>query len=163
VVPTGPARSDTAAAAFADRMAMTFADLGFPRMAARVLFTLLVREDDQGMTAAELADSLGVSPAAISGAVRYLGQFDLVAKSAVRGSRSVRYRLPPDAWYAAAASESRRYPMLVAMAEEGVTAAGGDATTAGRRVAEMRDFFAFVATEMDGVLARWKERTRDSG
>jgi DNA-binding MarR family transcriptional regulator len=163
VVRTGSAGSDTAATAFADRMAMTFADLGFPRMAARVLFTLLVREDDEGMTATELADAIGASPAAISGAVRYLSQFDLVAKRAVRGSRSVRYRLPPDAWYAAAASESRRYPMLVAMADEGVIAAGGDSTTAGRRVAEMRDFFAFVATEMDGVLARWKARPRDSG
>jgi hypothetical protein len=27
----------------------------------------------------------------------------------------------------------------------------------------MRDFFAFVATELDGVLARWKDRSRDSG
>ncbi len=39
---------------------MAFADLGFPRMAARVLFTLLVRDHDEGMTAAELAE--GASP-----------------------------------------------------------------------------------------------------
>jgi hypothetical protein len=52
--------------------------------------------------------------------------------------------------------------MLVAMAEDDVTAAGGNSTTAGRRIAEMRDFFAFVATEMDGVLARWKARSRGS-
>ena len=42
-----------------------------PRLASRV-FARLLADDDGRMTAAELTESLDVSPAAISGAVRYL-------------------------------------------------------------------------------------------
>ena len=48
---------------------MIFTDWGFPRMPSRVLITLMAA-DEEALTAAELAGRLGVSPAAISGAVR---------------------------------------------------------------------------------------------
>ena len=57
--------------AFVEHLALVFTDWGFPRMPSRVLITLMAA-DEEALTAAELAERLDVSPAAISGAVRYL-------------------------------------------------------------------------------------------
>jgi hypothetical protein len=57
--------------------------LHMPRMPARVFAAVLVAEDGR-RTAAELADQLGVSPAAISGAVPILPGDDRPGRSAAR-------------------------------------------------------------------------------
>ena len=44
---------------------------------------------------------------------------------------------------------------VVAVSGEGVAALGAD-SAAGRRIARMRDFFAFVQTELGDLLAKWK-------
>ena len=61
------------------------------------------------MTAAELAEALQASPAAVSGAVRYLVQTDLVERAREPGSRRDVYRLGDDPWYEAI---YRREPLL---------------------------------------------------
>ena len=53
-------------------------------MPARVFAALLIAPDAR-LTAAELAERLQVSPAAISGAVRYLVQVRMVASGAGTG------------------------------------------------------------------------------
>ncbi|HEX7535572.1 MAG TPA: helix-turn-helix domain-containing protein [Dermatophilaceae bacterium] len=47
--------------------------MGFARMPARVLMLLMATEEP-GLTAADLAAGLQVSPAAVSNVVRYLGE-----------------------------------------------------------------------------------------
>ena len=49
------------------------ADAGIARLPARVYAALLTTEDGR-LTASQLASLLGVSPAGVSGAVRYLTQ-----------------------------------------------------------------------------------------
>ena len=44
---------------------------------------------------------------------------------------------------------------VVAVSDDGVAALGTD-TEAGRRIARMRDFFAFVQTELGDLLAKWR-------
>ncbi|TDD15507.1 MarR family transcriptional regulator [Nonomuraea diastatica] len=58
------------------------ADWGFPRISARVLLTMMSADEDS-LTAGELGDRLGVSPSAISGAVRYLMQVGLLERRPV--------------------------------------------------------------------------------
>src|SRR5215211_9163882 len=58
-------RDEEAVMRFVERFALTFSEAGVPRMAARVFVALLV-SDDGRRTAAELAEMLRVSPAAIS-------------------------------------------------------------------------------------------------
>jgi DNA-binding transcriptional regulator GbsR (MarR family) len=79
-------RDDEAVAQFVEHAARVFADWGFPRMAARVLFVMMTA-NEPGLTAADLAERLGVSPAAISGAVTYLIQLGLLERVPVPGSR----------------------------------------------------------------------------
>jgi DNA-binding transcriptional regulator GbsR (MarR family) len=94
-------RDEERVRAFVEQLALTFTDWGFPRMPSRVLVTLMSADED-ALTAAELAERLDVSPAAISGAVRYLIHVGLLQRVPTPGSRRDRYRLPLDPWYESA-------------------------------------------------------------
>jgi hypothetical protein len=148
-------RDEAAVRRFVEHLAMTLADWGFPRMPARVLVTLMSADED-GLTAAELAERLGASPAAISGAVRYLLHIGILAREPVPGSRRDRYRLPDDPWYEASTAKGPLFRTVADLADDGVAALGGPATPSGARVAEMRDFFLFVQAELGGLLQKWE-------
>jgi DNA-binding transcriptional regulator GbsR (MarR family) len=160
--PASPAgRDEDAVRRFVEQTAMQFADWGFPRMAGRVLFALMTA-DEPGLSAAELGTRLDASAAAISGAVRYLGQLRLVVREAVPGSRRDLYRLADDAWYTAAMTELSLYQSIISASEDVLAALGGAESPSRARVAEMRDFFAFFQQEMGGLLAKW-ESVRPTG
>jgi DNA-binding transcriptional regulator GbsR (MarR family) len=151
-------RDEEAVRRFVEHMAMLWADLGFPKMPARVLMAMMAA-DEESLTASELGERLDVSAAAISGAVRYLIQIGMLQRHPSPGSRHNSYSLPADAWYEASLAKGAQYKQIADIAGDGVTALG-DAPSAAR-VAEMRDFFEFMQVEMVGVLAKWKEsRTR---
>ena len=149
------ARDEEAVRRFVEHMALTFGDWGFPRMPARVLFAIMSAEED-ALTAGELGERLAVSPAAISGALRYLMQIGIVVREPAPGSRRDVYRLPHGAWYEASAAKSGLFKTIADLSAEGVRALGGPGTRAGGRVAQMRDFFAFMTSEMETVLADWR-------
>ena len=148
-------RDEVAVRRFVEHMAMALANYGFPRMPARVLMTLMGADED-GLTATELSRRLEVSPAAISGAVRYLLLLGVIVREPVPGSRRDRYVLPDDTWYQAGVVKAGWLKVLADLAGEGVEALGGRATPSGRRVAEMRDFFLFVQSDMPALLDRWE-------
>ncbi|MGC4745248.1 GbsR/MarR family transcriptional regulator [Micromonospora sp. DT201] len=145
---------------FVERMALAFAEVGSPRMAARVLFTVMSSDDP--VTAAEIGERLGVSAAAVSGAVRYLTQFNMLIREPVPRSRRDRYRMPDNPWYEATITKTGIYKTFIDVAEAGVTALGAE-TQAGERVAEMRDFFLFVQEEIDSLGERWRARRAATG
>ncbi|NUR73971.1 MAG: MarR family transcriptional regulator [Hamadaea sp.] len=155
-----PERDEDGVRRFVEHTAMTFANYGMPRMAARVLMLLMAAEEST-LTAAEIADGLAISPAAVSGSVRYLQQLGLVVKEPVPGSRRDVYRLPDDAWYQGAMVKGGIFAVVGKLAAEGVEAAGGRGTVAGGRIAEMADFYAFIQDEMAGLMERWEARRAD--
>ena len=73
------ARDPAAVSHFVERFAAVLTDTGLPRMPAR-LFAALLASDSGTMTAPELGGLLRISPGAISGAVRYLTQVNLVSR-----------------------------------------------------------------------------------
>src|SRR3954467_5891781 len=93
---------------FIEQLAGVFMLTGFPRMPARV-FSALLATDSGAMTTAEIVDVLEVSPAAISGAVRYLIEQNLARREWQPGSRREVYRLHDDVWYEAVA---KREPLI---------------------------------------------------
>ncbi|MFC0532248.1 GbsR/MarR family transcriptional regulator [Phytohabitans kaempferiae] len=155
-------RDEQVVSRFVEHFAMTMNDLGFPRMPARVLGALTVA-DEPGLTAGEIGERLGVSPAAISGAVRYLVQVGLVAREPVPGSRSDRYRLPNQAWYLASQQKGGTYKRIAEVVQEGVDAVGDDASPSGQRLVEMRDFFLFMQDAVGELLAKWDEARQERG
>ncbi|MFG1657611.1 GbsR/MarR family transcriptional regulator [Micromonospora chersina] len=156
-----PHRNEEEVHLFVERMAMAFAEVGFPRMAGRVLFTVM--SADEPLTAAEIGERLGVSAAAVSGAVRYLTQFAMLVREPVKGSRRDRYRMPDNPWYEATITKTGLYKNFIDIANGGVDALLGRDTPAGERVAEMRDFFLFVQEEIDALGERWRARRAATG
>src|SRR5215813_12570283 len=80
------AEPDDALFGYIERFASVLVAAGFPPMPARVFVALLVTDSGR-LTSAELAARLQISPAAVSGAVRYLTGIGLVHKERVPGSR----------------------------------------------------------------------------
>jgi DNA-binding transcriptional regulator GbsR (MarR family) len=151
---------DDAILRFVERFALALTEAGWPRMPARV-FACLLCEDSGWLTAGALASRLRVSPAAISGAVRYLVQIGLVSRDREPGARTDHYRIEDDAWYEAI---TRRNDALVrwdAALAEGVKVVGADAP-AGRRLAESREFFAFLHDELVRMMERWRQSKRSN-
>jgi predicted transcriptional regulator len=153
-------RDPEAVRRFVEQFASAMEASGLPRMPARV-FAALLASDSGRMTAAELAETLQVSPAAISGAVRYLTQINMVVREPVPGSRRDRYRLADDSWYEVTISKMILIKTIVDITEQGVVAAGGRNTPAGSRIGGMRDFYIFVLDAMPELLAKWGDRKAD--
>src|SRR5690348_18158832 len=82
---------------YIERFAPVLVAAGFPPMPARVCVALLVTDSGR-LSAAELAGMLRISPAPVSGAVRYLFQLGLLHKERVPGSRRDYYRMPGGMW-----------------------------------------------------------------
>jgi DNA-binding transcriptional regulator GbsR (MarR family) len=157
--PGDPARDDAAVERFIERFAASLAEAGMTRMPARVFATLLAA-DEGARTSAELADQLRVSPAAISGAVRYLVQVGLVARDREPGGRRDIYRLYSDVWYEIFARRDQQMTRWVDNMREGV-AAVGPGTPAGRRLTETMGFFDYLRTELPLLIDRWHQQSRD--
>ena len=149
-----PDRDEPAMRNFVELMARTLADWGLPRMAGRVLFVMMAA-DEEALTAGELADRLAVSPAAISGAVRYLIQINMVMREPVPGSRRDRYRLVDDSWYEVTLAKMTLLKTMVDFVEQGIAAAGGPLTSAGARLAGMRDFYVYVQETLPELMDKW--------
>ena len=148
--PTG----DEALLWFVERFAMMLTDAGMERMPARV-FAYVLAEDSDRYTATELADGLGVSRAAISGATRVLVQAGLLAREREPGARVDHYRVyDDDVW---ATISTQRLPILDRYLE--VVAAGvdllGSDTRGGRRLLQTQAYFEFMAGKMPGVIEEW--------
>jgi DNA-binding transcriptional regulator GbsR (MarR family) len=150
------ARHQAAVDSFVERYAADLESAGIPRLPARVFVTLLV-EDDGYLSAAELAERLDISPAAVSGAVRYLIQVQLVRREREPRSRRDRYRITEDAWYEAAVSREGTLEQWSRTLAAGVRALGSR-TPAGARMRETQEFVEFLRQELPGLLARWRRR-----
>ena len=140
---------------YIERFAAVLVAAGFPAMPARVFVALQVTDSGR-LTAAELAGMLRISPAAVSGAVRYLIQVGLVHKERVPGSRRDYYRTPGNMWDDLLRMRDQVMSRWTALAREGIDLVGPD-TPAGGRLAEQAAFLEFVTKELSEVLARWEQ------
>jgi DNA-binding transcriptional regulator GbsR (MarR family) len=152
-------RDEDAVRRYVESLGLVLSQIGMQRMSARV-FAALMTTDDARLTAADLASQLSVSPAAVSGAVRYLEQIGLVAKEREPGERRDHYRLFDDLWYATFLKRDRMIIMWRDAADNGIEALGED-SPAGQRLAEMRDFLSFMLEELNGMYERW-HKLRDA-
>jgi DNA-binding transcriptional regulator GbsR (MarR family) len=154
-----PELEDQPAGDFVERFAAGMVASGMPRMASRV-FAVLLSRDDGAATSAELAAALQASPAAISGAVRYLIHVHLITRSHRPGERGDVYRLLSDHWYEMLGNREHDLQQWAQLSREGVDAVGPD-TRAGQRLEETARFFEFLIGEMSNVLERWRSDARN--
>lgn len=167
-------RSERALAEFSERTASLLIAAGLARMPARVLMALMASETG-GLTSQELQKLLGVSAAAISGAVKYLQSTTFIRRVAQPGSRRERYELPDDYWYQASTNAVSIYQPLAQLAEDALAALAGDesATAAAdgaapdaavsvraSRIREMAEYFRFMQRRMPELNEEWEASRR---
>jgi predicted transcriptional regulator len=144
---------------YVEQLGAALADAGLPSLPSRV-FSALLMDDDGRMTSAELTDVLGVSPAAVSGAVKYLGRLQMTRREREPGSRRDVYVVDDDAWHAAMMRRDQVYaPILRALAA--ATAAQGPDAPSYHRLMLTAEFLRFVDAEMVDLADRWAVRREE--
>ncbi|MEV7276929.1 MarR family transcriptional regulator [Streptomyces sp. NPDC093111] len=153
--------NEEAVSRFVERFAAELTEAGMQRMAARV-FAALLASETASMTSAELAERLQISPAAVSGAIRYLSQVSMVTRERDPGTRRDRYVLHNELWYETFTRRDQVLTRWEKVLTDGSEALGPD-TAAGARTAETAEFFAFLQEEMLGLMDRWRARKETQG
>ncbi|REJ08395.1 MarR family transcriptional regulator [Microbacterium bovistercoris] len=128
--------------------------VGFPRMPARVMMALIAAPAG-GYTASELGERLGVSAAAVSGAVRYLQTVMVIRRVSRPDHRLARYEIIPDTWYGLMTNNAPTYERL-ATSIESIGAAHSADHAATERAEEMAEFFRFMARRMPELVDEWE-------
>ncbi|MGW0179153.1 GbsR/MarR family transcriptional regulator [Nocardia sp. NPDC003345] len=145
---------------FVEQFALLLSDSGTPRMAARV-FAYVLADDAERYTAQELSTGLQVSPAAISGAVRYLVQAGLLGREREPGARADTYRVyDEDVWYAITAQRQDALDRALRFLGEGVELLDA-ARPGGRRVRETLEYYRFMRAELPELMSRWQKHRRE--
>lgn len=154
-----PPSSETTIAAeqFAEEFAVGF-EATMPRMAGRILGTLLIAEEPF-LTATELGNRLGASSASISNMTRLLLRMRLIERLVRVDTRRDAYRIRPDAWVQVYRESFDTFAYLVTLLDRTLASVPENAAT--RDLRETRDFFAFVRAELPKIVERYEEtRTR---
>jgi len=142
-----------------EKFAQTLEASGMPRMAARV-FAYVLAEDSDRYTASDLAEGLRVSPAAISGAVRFLLDAKLLFKEREPGMRSDLYRVyDEDVWSTIMTARVAVLDDFVRGIDEAIALIGAE-RRGGRRLLETREFFDFMHAETVQMMQRWAEHRK---
>ena len=136
-----------------EQLGAALAEAGLPSLPSRVFAALLV-DDDGRMTSLELTEVLGVSPASISGAVRYLGHLQMLRREREHGSRRDVYVVDDDAWHGLMMRRDHLYAPILRALQSAVDERGTD-HPAYRRLTLTAEFLRFVDAEMAGLADRW--------
>jgi DNA-binding transcriptional regulator GbsR (MarR family) len=144
-----------------EQLGAALADAGLPSLPSRV-FSALLMDDDGRMTSAQLTEVLGVSPAAVSGAVKYLGHLQMLRREREPGSRRDVYVVDDDAWHGAMMRRDQAYaPILRAL--DGALADHGPGDPAYHRIWLSAEFLRFVDAELADLADRWAAHRRTLG
>jgi hypothetical protein len=146
---------------FVDRFTQVLVDAGMPRIASRIVATLL-STDSARLTAAELAERVVASPAAISGGVRYLAAVGMINRGREPGTRRDYYTVEGNIWYQSISRRDQLMSRWSGALRDGAKALGAS-TPAGARLVESAEFFEFLQTELALVIERWEARRPGGG
>ena len=141
----------------AEQAAAIMTATGMPRMPARVMMALIAAPEG-GYTAAELGDRLGVSAAAVSGAVRYLETAHFVQRRSRPGDRRDHYEIGRESFYRTVTSDSPVYERMSTLIAR--IAAEQDEPAARERTLELAEFFRFLSRRMPELMDEWEAQRR---
>jgi len=136
-----------------EQLGAALAEAGMPSLPSRVFAALLV-DDDGRMTSVELTEVLGVSPASISGAVKYLAHLQMLRRERERGSRREVYVVDDDAWHGLMLRRDHLYAPILRALQTAVDERG-PASPAYRRLMLTGEFLRFVDAEMAVMSECW--------
>ena len=141
---------------FIQEVGADLANQGFPRMPALVLLALMSSESGR-LTSAEIGEELGVSAAAISGAVKYLQLVGFIRVLTEPGGRKHVYSIGDTPWYTASLRAAPRFHENEARMRE-AAAALSSRPAAQERIEELADFYAFMGSRLPELLREWTDQ-----
>ena len=144
-----------------EEFGLLYEQMGVTRMAGRVSGYLLMCDPPvQSLT--QIAEALGVSKAAVSGAARVLLQFGVVELVGEPGQRGDFYRALPGQMDSMLRLDHVR--TLHGLLERGLASVADEDQTHSNYALmhDLRDFSVFLETEIPGVIARWQRHKADS-
>ncbi|MFD7697158.1 helix-turn-helix domain-containing protein [Streptomyces sp. NPDC059805] len=147
-------RDAAAVADYEERFTTVMIGSGLAKSMSRVMVCLLT-SDTGGMTAAELAGRLRISPATVSKSITFLESQSLVRRERDERRRE-RYVIDDDLWYQSMIASARSLEEQVELALEGVDVLG-PGTPAAVRLENVGRFLQYVAES----LARAAEQARE--
>lgn len=149
---------------FVDRMGLVMERFGAQRTMGRVYGWLLICDPpDHSLT--ELAATLSVSKTSISTVARQLQEAGMIERFPTQ-HRQHRYRITQGGWTRVLRTQLSPAQLSVEALELGLSVLGENRVEQRARLAESRDFFAFIVQDSDEMVRRWEEyraRQRKSG
>jgi DNA-binding transcriptional regulator GbsR (MarR family) len=133
---------------------------GLAWMPGRVMAWLLVC-DPPHQTAAQIADALGASRGAISGAVNLLATSRLIERVRFRGDRKDYFHIPTDAWTVRIKHGVELQRELGQLALRGMDALPDRSEESAYRLNELAEFTKFAEQETADMLDKWKRRQQE--
>ncbi|MGP2439068.1 helix-turn-helix domain-containing protein [Streptomyces sp. JW3] len=127
---------------------------GTPKMMARVQAALYMT-DTGSLTAAELVQRLGVSPASVSKAITFLESQGLVRRERDERRRD-RYVVDDDIWYQAMVASARALVQVIDVSRQGVGVLG-PGTPAADRLENIARFLDFVGESITRAAEQGRE------
>ena len=144
-----------------EEFGLLYEQMGSTRMAGRMSGYLLMCDPPvQSLT--QIAEALGVSKAAVSGAARVLLQFGVVELVGEPGQRGDFYRALPGQMDSMLRLD--HVSTLHALLDRGLASVADEDQTQSNYALmhDLRDFSVFLETEIPGVIARWERHQADA-
>ena len=141
---------------FVEDVGLLFEEMGFPRMAGRILGWLLICDPPE-QSAGQLAGALQASKGSLSTMTRLLLQMNLIERVAVPGERRDYFRLKPGAWISLVRQELYEFVALRQLTERGLELLQSDDSEVKQRLEDARDLFAYLEREYPVLIERWEQ------
>ena len=141
---------------FVEDVGLYFEQMGYPRMAGRILGWLLIC-DPPIQSAGELAEVLQASKGSLSSMTRLLIQVGLIERAGLPGQRRDYFRIRPGAWPQLIKVQMQSMTGLHQMVERGLTMLQDRAPALQERLREAHDLYAFLERELPALLQRWEQ------
>lgn len=141
--------------AFVQHVAALIEECGHPCIAGRIVGWLLV-SDPAEQSFGELVEATGASKGSISTMTRRLEDDGLVERISRAGDRQTYFRLRSGAWRTVLHRRMALVRDLARAAECGLAQIEDPSPSVRCRLEEMRDFYAFVAEKMPGLVEEYE-------
>ncbi len=140
---------------FVEDVGLFFEQMGFPRMAGRILGWLLIC-DPPTQSAGQLAEVLQASKGSLSTMTRMLIQIGLLERVGLPGERRDYFRLKPGAWPHLIKAQMQGMTGLHQMVERGLALVDDRDPALQERLREAHDLYAFLERELPLLFQRWE-------
>jgi len=144
---------------FIEDVGIVFEQSGLPRMAGRILGSLLV-SDPPNQSTNKLAETLLASKGSISTMTRLLIRIGLIERTCMPGVRHDYFRIRADALSHLMEQKLEFIITFRQIADRGLKLMEGKAPVTRQGLEEMRDMYAFFEREFPVLIQRWEQEQK---